>query len=310
MKKSERLNGVVLLLKDRKRMTAQELALYFEVSERTIYRDIDALSQLKVPIIAFEGLGGGYEISPAYFMPTIQLTRDESIILLMVLKMGSEIKMPNLSKRYDLIKSKIINSLDAAHYNEVDSLLNKIHFYISKIEPSVYSDDVMMTLLNAIQRNKRINITYYAPMTHSDTERIVSIDQLFFEDGGWYITGYCHLRDEKRTFRIDRIHKSIIVDEETLSMETLKSSTNQYKRTSFQVMITSGFYRVIKENHYMRNHKVELDGEWLQLTIVTKQVNDILGLAMMHPSKFIIKAPTAMVNEVRSKINQLNKIYL
>jgi len=310
MKKSERLNGVVLLLKERKRMTAQELALYFEVSERTIYRDIDALSQLKVPIIAFEGLGGGYEISPAYFMPTIQLTRDESIILLMVLKMGSEIKMPNLSKRYDLIKSKIINSLDAAHYNEVDSLLNKIHFYISKIEPSVYSDDVMMTLLNAIQSNKRIKITYYAPMNHSNTERIVSIDQLFFEGGGWYITGYCHLRKEKRTFRIDRIHKSVIVDKEALSVEILQSSTDQYKLTSFRIMITSGFYRVIKENEYMAEHSAETDGEWLQLTIVTKHVNDILGLAMMHPSKFIIKGPTAMVNEVQSKMNQLEKIYL
>jgi predicted DNA-binding transcriptional regulator YafY len=63
MKKVERQNGIVHLLRIRRKMTANELASYFEVSERTIYRDIDALSQLQVPIIAYEGLGGGYEIA-------------------------------------------------------------------------------------------------------------------------------------------------------------------------------------------------------------------------------------------------------
>lgn len=60
MKKTERQIGIVHLLRIRRKMNANELASYFEVSERTIYRDIDALSQLRVPIVAYEGLGVGY----------------------------------------------------------------------------------------------------------------------------------------------------------------------------------------------------------------------------------------------------------
>ncbi len=54
-------------------MTAKELADFFEVSERTIYRDIDALAQLKVPIISFEGYEGGYRIQDNYFIPSLRL---------------------------------------------------------------------------------------------------------------------------------------------------------------------------------------------------------------------------------------------
>lgn len=60
MKKTERQIGIVHLLRILRKMNANELASYFEVSERTIYRDIDALSQLRVPIVAYEGLGVGY----------------------------------------------------------------------------------------------------------------------------------------------------------------------------------------------------------------------------------------------------------
>lgn len=103
MKKTERQNGIVHLLRARKKMTANELAAYFEVSERTIYRNIDALSQLRVPIISHEGLGGGYEIDSSYFFPSIKLSEREILMLLMVLKAGEELRVPNMTTDYNLL---------------------------------------------------------------------------------------------------------------------------------------------------------------------------------------------------------------
>lgn len=309
MKKSERLNGVILLLKERKRMTAKNLADYFEVSERTIYRDIDALSQLKVPIIAYEGLGGGYEINHNYFIPSIHLSPQESTILLMVLKMGSEIKIPNLSRSYDMIKSKIINVLEKSYCDEVDTMLDKIHFYISKIEPISYEEDIMISLLESIKINHRVKIIYSAPRNQQVTERVISIQQLFFEDGAWYISGYCHLRKEKRTFRIDRINSVEVLDEEALMVEALKSSTDKFQRTNFEILIKEDFYRVIKENEYMKYHEIIFCDEYITLNVTTKFVDKIFELALMHPDQFMILGPPEKIDQLKSKIIKLNKIY-
>lgn len=181
MNKSERMNGIVLLLKERGRMTAPELSRCFEVSERTIYRDIDALSQLKIPIIAYEGLGGGYEIDDSYFMPSIRLTQEEVKVLLMVLKMGESAKMPSLKGTYASLRSKILNSLDHKRCASVDDLMTRIQFFMSRIEPTDYKTGVFHTLLDALETNKRLMIKYYTPKADLYNDRVVSLNALFLK---------------------------------------------------------------------------------------------------------------------------------
>jgi len=111
MKKTERQNGNTNLLRMRGKMTTKELAAYISMSERTIYRDIDALSQLHVPIISYEGLGGGYEIDSSYFLPSIKLSEQELLMLLMVLKAGEEFRIPNMAADYNLLSGKLLNVL-------------------------------------------------------------------------------------------------------------------------------------------------------------------------------------------------------
>ena len=82
MNKFDRLIGIICVIKQNKRITAKKIAEIFEVSERTIYRDIDVLSQLKVPVISHEGFNGGYEIDESYFMPSIAIKDNEILYLL------------------------------------------------------------------------------------------------------------------------------------------------------------------------------------------------------------------------------------
>lgn len=74
------------MFKQKGRLSADELAELLEVSKRTIYRDIDALCQMGIPIIAYEGANGGYEIDESYFMPTVRLSEREVFILMLLLK--------------------------------------------------------------------------------------------------------------------------------------------------------------------------------------------------------------------------------
>jgi predicted DNA-binding transcriptional regulator YafY len=128
------------------------------VSERTIYRDIDALSQLQVPIIAYEGLGGGYEIAPSYFMPSIKLSGQEVLMLLMVLKVGEELRIPNMAADYNLLSSKVINALSDEERQKAAQVMSHIEFNIIRIIPRVYIHDVIKPLLEALWRSCDLQI--------------------------------------------------------------------------------------------------------------------------------------------------------
>lgn len=189
MKKNERQNGIVHLLRTRKKMTAADLAAYFEVSERTIYRDIDALSQLKVPIIAYEGLGGGYEI----------------LLMQMVLKAGEQLKIPNMTKAYKLLNAKIENALDGEDRVKAINVISHVSFEMNRIIPKAYHENVLKFVFEALWKTCDIDVEYYHPEKNERTRRRFSPMSLSFEEGAWYLRGYCHLRGEARTLRLDRI---------------------------------------------------------------------------------------------------------
>ncbi|HKG24485.1 MAG TPA: HTH domain-containing protein, partial [Thermomicrobiales bacterium] len=82
MNRSDRLTGIIIALQTR-RQTAAQLAERFEVSRRTILRDVDALSQIGVPVVALPGSGGGFELVDGYWLQPVQLTSDEAGALLL-----------------------------------------------------------------------------------------------------------------------------------------------------------------------------------------------------------------------------------
>lgn len=309
MKKSERLNGIVLLLKSKGRLTCIALAEHFEVSERTIYRDIDALSQLKIPIIAFEGAGGGYEISSDYFMPNFKLSKDEILILLMVLKLGDQLKLPNLSTHYSLLKSKIVNALGDAYEEESKYLIDKINFYISRIEPKNYEEDILSVILETLVEDSQVEFMYRAPKDNSVTSRTLSINELFYDIGAWYITGYCHLRKEKRTFRLDRILKIRRIDSPAVILDDLRSETDQFRSTTFRVLMSQSLYRIVKDNEYMNSHVILEEGDVLTIEFTTIFRDIIIQLALSRPQEIQIISPREVIGTIKDTLKILKKYY-
>ncbi|MCK8060263.1 MULTISPECIES: YafY family protein [unclassified Fusibacter] len=246
MKKSERLNGLVFALKERGRLSAKALSDIFEVSERTIYRDIDALSQLKVPITAYEGTGGGYDIDQAYFMPSIKLTEHESIMLLMLLKLGDEINFPDLKGDYTLLKSKINNTLDDVDLERIHDFLDKVSFYVSNVIPKNYDKGIMSGIIDAFLQAKEIAFTYYHPAKDEYSKRRVAPNDLHFDGGAWYVSGYCYLRNEKRIFRLDRIYGVEILEvANTFYDKRLTSIDDKYRSVVYTFEIESRLYRLL-----------------------------------------------------------------
>lgn len=312
MKKTERQSGIVYLLRAWKKMNAKDLAQYFEVSERTIYRDIDALSQLKVPIIAYEGLGGGYEIDPSYFMPSIKLSEQEILMLLMVLKAGEALRIPNLTSEYNLLTSKVINALgDEAKQNTI-YVLSCIDFDLIKIAPQLYLQDVLKPLLDAFGKSCDLQIGYYHPERDETVVRRFSPKKLSFEDGGWYVTGFCHLRQAKRTFRVDRIKSITCMDEENqYKNRPLELPENDnYNWLTYEFLIDPALFRIIKEDVYLRNAQVKQMESSLLLSVSTPYKNEIRQLVLAHPEQVTASKPQLFVKEIEKISQALCKKYL
>ncbi|NNJ30006.1 helix-turn-helix transcriptional regulator [Lacrimispora defluvii] len=311
MKKTERQNGIIHLLRIRRKMTAKELADYFEVSERTIYRDIDALSQLRVPIISYEGLGGGYEIDFSYFMPSIKLSEQEILMLLMVLKAGEEFRIPNMAADYNLLSSKLLNVLPDEERQKASQVLSHINFDILRIIPMGYADNVLKPILEALWNSCDLQLSYYHPERNDTESRRFSPLELQYGDGGWYINGYCHLRKEKRTFRLDRIESVTCLNEKNhfINRELPVAEHDKFRWNTYELMLDPSLYRIIKDDVYLQNSVTRSIDNKIHLTVRTPYKDEICKLVLCHPEKVTALKPEEFMEEIKQLSNALSGKY-
>lgn len=191
--KIERLLGIIVLLIHRKRIKAVELSRYFEVSERTIYRDIDSLHRAGIPIISLPGQEGGYELMDGFKLDKKYLTLDELLSIQWALK--SIEKATGFENINDLI-SKINQLIDS-----VPSQDKNIQLQISHSNNSLQH---IQTIYKSIQNCSIIKI-HYVDHKGNETERDIESMGIFLKDYHWYTWAYCLLRNELRVFKLTRI---------------------------------------------------------------------------------------------------------
>lgn len=302
MKKLERLSGIIYALKENKKMTAKELAETFEVSERTIYRDIDALSQLKVPIIAFEGFKGGYEINDSYFIPSLALEQKEILYLLICLRAGDTLKVPNMRGSFESLKYKLLNILDDEMKQRFEKLLSRVTLEMNRIIPSDYCNELFYRIIESFIDYRDLIIKYYAPKKDEYIRRRVTPYILFFHSGGWYLDGYCHIRQEKRCFRLDRI-KEIELSQEVYSQsivdEYINKLKNKEKTFKIKLQMDKKLYEIIKSDDYFIDAKTKNLGDKIELDICTNNIDYFTLLAIENCNDVTIIEPEECLNKIK-----------
>ncbi|SHK26391.1 Predicted DNA-binding transcriptional regulator YafY, contains an HTH and WYL domains [Anaerocolumna jejuensis DSM 15929] len=310
MKKLERMTAIIYLLHEKGKLTARDIAGHLEVSERTVYRDIDALSQIKVPVMACEGRQGGYEIDPGYFLPSIRLSEDEIINFMLLLKLGKEIKIPQLYGSYDMLRMKLLNAVTKDSRLKIKRFLDKFEVCINRINPEGYIGNILETLIQSLEEEKRIKIWYYTPLKNTVTERTVSPYRFIFDEGGWYVTGYCHLREGKRTFRLDRIQRIELLENTCSYPADWEADENTNRAAQhYQLQVDRCFYEVIKHNDYMENRQILKDGDLLLVDIYTESEDSILELALKNPTTVKIIEPESLYERIKEIVESLGQLY-
>jgi predicted DNA-binding transcriptional regulator YafY len=199
MNRIDRLTAIVLLLQGRKR-TAGELAARFELSRRTILRDMQALSEMGVPIVAEAGPEGGYSLPPDYSLPPLALTLHEATLLRLALGgIAGLAATPFAGARTSLLE-KIETLLPAAERRAALDALGAALAIDSP--PRDYETPFLDLLLEGANAGRWIAATY---RSEGGVSRQTLLPRLLRTANGlWYCEAYSHERGELRVYRVDR----------------------------------------------------------------------------------------------------------
>ena len=225
MNRIDRLFGILLQLQSKKRVHSKELASAFEVSERTIFRDIAALAELGVPITT--EWGEGYSLMEGFYLPPLIFTPDEASSLFLGARMLSCQAAGKLADASHQALVKLEAALPKATSEQVEELSETIRFMLPERRFNL-DDRRLMTLRQAIKHRQVIDITYHSYIRDEVTQRQVEPYELIYGGDSWYVRGHCRLRHDTREFRLDRIDGLRLLDE-TFTRRILSESGGDYE---------------------------------------------------------------------------------
>ncbi len=200
MNRTDRLYALVEELRARVPypMRATELAARFEVSTRTIERDLLALQEAGVPIWAQPGPGGGYSLNPAATLPPLNLTQEEAVALATAL--AAMPAMPFAAAGHSAL-AKLSEVMAIAPRDTAAHLASRIRVTPLAEQPASPAWEIIQ---RALLQAEALRITYQ-DRSGAETVRTVEPAGLLGTGSGWFLVAWCRLRQGARTFRLDRI---------------------------------------------------------------------------------------------------------
>lgn len=194
--KIDRLIGILSLLLQQERVTAPYLAEKFEVSRRTINRDIDDLCMAGIPIVTMQGINGGISILDGYKMERTLLTSADMQAILTGLRSLDSICG---TKRYQQLMDKLSVEESSVLASNSHIRIDMSSWYKSQLVPKI------TCIQEAIEQQQTIEFTYYAPK--GESTRVIEPYLLVFQWASWYVWGYCTLRQDYRMFKLNRMQE-------------------------------------------------------------------------------------------------------
>ena len=207
--RTNRLVSIIILLLDKRRIRAQELADLFEVSPRTIYRDIETICMAGIPVSSSSGVGGGFEITQQFKIDNSVLsTNDLTTILMGISSLSSMVRGDELTHTLTKVKSLI----PADRAKEIELHANRL---VLDVRPWLGNRSIqpdISIIKSAIQEYRLVSFDYTDRYGNA-SERTAEPYQLVFKNCQWYWYGYCHTREDFRLFKVSRMNNTQLLDQ-------------------------------------------------------------------------------------------------
>lgn len=304
LKKFNRIIAILTQLQSKRIVKAKDLAERFDVSLRTIYRDIRTLETTGVPIVSESGVG--YSIMSGYRLPPVMFTREEAGSFITAEKLMQKFTDKNMGDHYASAMFKIKSVLRLSDKDWVDMLENQISVYPSRQLFNNNIPNALEVILDSIADKKQVVLKYKSP-EGDFTERLIEPVAVFHEFNFWYVLGYCLLRNDYRQFRTDRM----LSVQRTANTTTQKHQQLEEYRATFalgtKIKVRLNVER--KMAKYILNSKIhygfvsEIEkGDHIEMTFMTSEIKE------GFPRWFIMFADGAEIVEPPQLIDNVNAL--
>lgn len=231
--KIERLIGILSILLQQDKITASELAEKFEVSVRTILRDVDEIARAGIPIVTSQGQGGGISIMDGYKIDRTLLSSAEMTAIFAGLKSLDSVSGTNRYRQL-MDKLSVSDTVNADNHIIIDLSMWDKNAVAEKIE----------LIKSAIEQNRIITYKYYSPQRIE--QRSIEPYRLIFQWSSWYVWGFCTKRQDYRMFKLTRMTELKCTDEAFVKREIPEYSCDKLRHTRGEITAEVKFDKSVK----------------------------------------------------------------
>ncbi|MBL8153015.1 MAG: YafY family transcriptional regulator [Anaerolineae bacterium] len=313
MNRTDRLLGIVLELQAHGWQRAEDLARTFEVSKRTIYRDMLALMESGVPVMSSPGQG--YALVEGYFLPPLSFSADEAVTLLL----GADYITRSLDAQFQAAArsagSKILAVLSDERRTQVRNLQSRMLFVAMNPLEGDTRPELLWQLRRAILQQVAVHLDYHgrggSEASGEKTARRVDPYALINVHQTWYLVGYCHLRRDVRNFRLDRIdHLQILKDTFILPADFhVQAENGDERRVVVRVVFDPAVSRWVMEDRNYYQVAAEKRSDGLLVSLLVRQETDVLQWLLGWGGHVRVLEPVSLRDRIRAEAEIVLRAY-
>lgn len=277
-KRFDRIIAILIQLQSKKIIKAQELADRFEVSLRTIYRDIRTLEASGVPI--YSEAGFGYSLLDGYRLPPVMFTREEAESFIAAEKLMQKFTDKELGSHYASAMFKLKAVLKSNDKDWLSTIESNIVMQPLKKTLNSKAPHALALIFRSMADKTQLILNYQAFEAEETTTRTIEPVGVFHDYNNWYVLGYCHLRKAYRQFRTDRIHE-IKKTEEPFKKEHealefyLDKEKQQHPTTKVRISVEKRIAKYLSGEKKYHGFVEEKDmGNTIEMTFLSKDIEE------------------------------------
>lgn len=293
MNRTDRLLAIVLELQAKGKQRSQDLAETFETTKRTIYRDIQALSEAGVPIVSVPGQG--YSLVEGYFLPPLRFSAEEAIMLIL----GSAAVGPSFDALYRAAALSASRKIEAVLPEPLRADVRNLQASIRFVETREDENSALLPQLRrALLERRTVRFTYYARFTGDEKPAAKTREAdpygLAHANGAWYLVGRDHLRRDLRSFRLDRIEHLTVLDkqfERPVDFHLERDRKDDDRTLTIRALFDKSVARWVRESRFFFVSTEEETAEGLLITLQVRDPREALPWLMGWGSKVKVLDP-------------------
>jgi predicted DNA-binding transcriptional regulator YafY len=312
MNRIDRLTAILIQLQTKRVVKAEEIADRFEISLRTVYRDVRALMEAGVPIGS--EAGKGYFIVDGYHLPPVMFSQEEASAMLTAGKLVEKMTDDSIRKAYESALLKIKSVLNDSEKDHLENLQSSIEVMrLPDQPPTEYPNEYMAEITKAVSHKCALALEYFSNSTQEHTQREVEPIGIVHYGGRWHLIAWCRLRNGYRDFRVDMI-RSLTNTEKKFDARNLFTLQEYFKSLmeahrdmeKVTVLFDKSIARYLRNAKYFYGFVSEEELEdRIRMTFLVGSFRYFSRWLLMYANKVEVESPDKLKEAMEQLVDEL-----